>query len=741
MCSRLLFLVAFFYALTSGGANAQVNVLTANYDNYRTNANPHETLLKPSNVNALSFGKLFALPVDGAVNAQPLYISSLSVSGATHNVLIVATHHNSVYAFDADVPGPALWQTNLGPTVPSTDYHPLYTDIVPEVGILSTPTIDLASGTVYVVADVKQNGAYSYQLHALDLTSGTDKPGSPVQIATPMVAAVAFDPFQHLQRPGLLLLNGTLYIAFGSHADLPPFHGWIFAYDAATLQMKTFFNTTATGEGASIWQAGRGIAADDDGSLAVVTANGDYDGVSNWGESVLKLSTPDLRLLDWFTRDAWAQLNAADQDFGAAGPLLVPGTHSLVTGGKEGKLYTLDRGNMGKLETIGSRLTPNIQATIFGIFNLALMQSSTGNTVFLRGFNDALKAFPIDSAGVASNEPSAVATATHNLPYDGLAVSSNGTDASTGIVWDATPDFVYQPAPVTLHAHAVSNIATELWNSGMSPLRDGPGILSKFSNPTVANGKVYLATCSGHIAVYGMIPQSGFAVTRIVHGATGVDGPVAPGQLVAIFGTSLALSTAASSAPGGVLPTQSHGVKVLFNDVPAPIVSIAPGEIDAVVPYEIAGAASASVVVQNGSAMTAAFNVGVAESAPGLFTLDDTGAGAGAILNSDFTVNTRTSPAHPGSLIVLYGTGHGRSKGGDRSGAIVTSTSEPELPVSVTIGGEPAQVLYAGTAPGLASILQVNVLVPSDLAPNPAVPVVLTVGQASSPFGVTLAVK
>lgn len=257
-CSSVPKVTILFFLVFEHSERAQVNVLTGNYDNYRTNANPHETILNFSTVNALTFGKLFTLPVDGVTYAQPLYVSDLAIPGqGTHNVLVVATMHNSLYAFDADTSGPSLWQANFGPSVPTADYA--FRDILPEVGILSTPVIDLASGTVYAVADVKQNGSYSYQLHALDLATGADKPGSPVEIQTAIVAAVRFDPFQHLQRPGLLLSNGVVYAAFGSHADSIPFHGWLFAYDAATLQNKAVFNTATTGLGSGIWQAGRGV--------------------------------------------------------------------------------------------------------------------------------------------------------------------------------------------------------------------------------------------------------------------------------------------------------------------------------------------------------------------------------------------------------------------------------------------------------------------------------------------------
>src|SRR5580700_2368359 len=305
-------------ASAAGIGRAQVDVLTANYDNNRTNANLNEGVLNTTNVNPTQFGKLYTFPVDGQVYAQPLYVHSLSMPGqGAPNVLYVATMHNSVYAFDADaVNGTApLWHVNLGATVDPGSFASgaPYTDILNEIGVLSTPVIDRTGNTIYVVDETLAGGNMVFFLHALDLTTGNEKLNGPVQIQATVAGSgwagtgdavdgqLSLLPADHIQRPGLLMANGSIYIGFGSHGDYIPWHGWIVAYNATDLQQQTaVFNTTASSAGAAVWQGGRGLAADPDGSIYCATGNGNYDGVVSWGESVLRL-TPALSIADWFT--------------------------------------------------------------------------------------------------------------------------------------------------------------------------------------------------------------------------------------------------------------------------------------------------------------------------------------------------------------------------------------------------------------------------------------------------------
>jgi len=261
-----------------------------------------------------SFGKIGSLSVDGQVYAQPLYVSPLSIPGqGVRNVVYIATEHNSVYAYDADSVAPPIlyWQVNLGPAVPSNALQSNYTDVAPEIGVLSTGAIDPVAGVLYVVADTFPNGVPIFQLHALDLITGAERMNGPVTVAATVPGNadgsdgsgnLPFDPTMHIQRPGLLLSNGTVYIAFGSHADYGLWHGWVIGYDAADLSQQVgVFNTTPNGGAGSIWQSGRGLAADADGVLYFITGNGDYDGVTEYGESMVKMDGNLFLPLDWYT--------------------------------------------------------------------------------------------------------------------------------------------------------------------------------------------------------------------------------------------------------------------------------------------------------------------------------------------------------------------------------------------------------------------------------------------------------
>jgi hypothetical protein len=285
---------------SSGQIPAQVSILTANGDNNRTNANLHESHLTRRNVRPGVFGKLGSFPVDGQIHAQPLYVSNLPFpNGATRNVLFITTLHNTVYAYDADMPSAAglIWQVNLGESFPTAQWNAPYNDISPEVGILGTGAIDLNSGVLYVVSETLQNGAAAFSLHALDLLTGAERMNGPATITAQVSGSgagsvggvIRFDPGQHLQRPGLLLANNAVYVAFGSHMDQRPWHGWVMSYNTSDLTNQLgVFLTTPNGEGGAVWHSGRGLAADDAGGVYSMTGNGDFDGAGDFGESFIK---------------------------------------------------------------------------------------------------------------------------------------------------------------------------------------------------------------------------------------------------------------------------------------------------------------------------------------------------------------------------------------------------------------------------------------------------------------------
>ncbi len=348
-------------------AFGQVSVLTQHNDNARTGQNLNETVLSTSNVNQNTFGKLFWRTVDGFIYAQPLYVPGLTIQGATHNVVYVATQHNSVYAFDADDPNAPLplWQVNLGTPVPSQDIciitgdtNPAdcpYYDISPEIGITSTPVIDPIAGIIYVVNRTKNtsNSTYHDYIHALNLTTGVEELGGPVEIigqvsgtGTGSVGGiVTFDPTYHHQRPALLLLNGALYLAFGSVGDIGTWHGWVMTYNASTLQQEAVFGVAPDGSEGGIWSSGQGLVADASGNVYVMTGNGDFNanvnGGRNYGDSFVKFSGPSLTVTDYFTPSDQGTLNANNIDLGSGGPMLMPGT-SLIS--RYGKGWSVSRG-------------------------------------------------------------------------------------------------------------------------------------------------------------------------------------------------------------------------------------------------------------------------------------------------------------------------------------------------------------------------------------------------------------
>jgi len=495
-------------------APAQVNVLTANYGNERTNANLQEQILSVDSVNPDSFGKLGSFPVDGAIYAQPLYVSGLTIGGATRNVVFVATTRNNVYAIDADAPESttALWRVNLGPPVPSTFIN--LQSIGSEVGILSTPVIDLSRNAIYVVAETIENNTAVFRLHALDLSNGSEKPGGPAVIQASVIGdgdgredgRVIFDPVQHLQRPGLLLANDTIYIAFGSHADDWPYHGWVMGYDSSSIQHQTaVFNATPHGGQGAIWQAGRGLAADSDGFIYVATGNGDYDGELNFSESFLKLS-PGLALLDWFTPKDWSVLSDGDFDLGSLGPMLTP-DGQLLGGDKAGNMYLVNKSDMGHLGYDGME-TPQITQPIGygGFFNIALWDSASGPIIYLVEQGDYTGSFRVLNGRVDSS-PVSTTGVNADIPYQGMAISADGPGASSGILWMTRGDHLVRgPAAGILHAFDSLDLSHELWNSTMNGDRDQVGAFVKFTSPTVANGRVYVPTLSNQLVIYGLLP-------------------------------------------------------------------------------------------------------------------------------------------------------------------------------------------------------------------------------------------
>jgi uncharacterized protein (TIGR03437 family) len=736
-------------------ASAQVSVLTSNYNNERNNWNPQESVLTPASVNPSNFGKIGSFPVDGQIYAQPLYVSGLQIPGAgTRDVVYIATMHNSVYAIDAGAPQSTtpLWTVNLGPSLPSSEI-PNFTDIVPEIGILGTPVIDLGRGAIYVVAETFENKTPVFRIHALSLADGHEMFSGPTVITANVRGTgdggdtVTFDPRQHLQRPGLALVNGVVYAGFGSHRDEYNWYGWLLGYAASDLRNQIAkWNATPNGSGGSIWQCGRAPAIDAAGILYLVTSNGDYDGQANLGESFVKLSTPGLSVLDWYTPNNVDELNLHDWDVGSSGAILIPNLNLVVGVGKSGELFAVNRNSMGHQSA--NSPTQRVQASNYPLFSMALWNSDQGPIVYLLDTSGPLYAFRF-AGGQPQVSPFSATNPTVYTLFSGLAVSSNGAAAPTGIVWQTVGDTGTFGIPGSLHAFAATDLSDELWNSDMVPDRDRLGRFAKFVAPTVVNGRVYVPTFSNQLVVYGVLsgvnPGSGAPhIATVSNAASFASGAIAPGEIVTIFGIGLGPEEAANLKvdDSGHVEAQLANTQVFFDGVAAPMLYASSGQINAVVPFGVTGPSN-QVRVQYQGTMSPAVSVPVVSSVPALFASDGTGGSQGAILNQDGTANGYYNPADRGSVVALYGTGGGQMVPPGEDGAIAGGLPLPApiLPVTVQIDGQDAEVSYAGQAPGLVEgVMQINAKIPDSVASG-EVSVNLKVGGAASPATVTLMVR
>lgn len=477
-------------------SSAIAQILTSQNDNARTSANTHEIKLTPANVNSRQFGKIFSLRVDGDIYAQSLYLPNVEIPGkGRHNAIFVATEHDSVYAFDADGPGDPLWQANFLDgksgmrTVPSQDVQCPF--IQPEIGITPTPVIDLPSGTVYVLARTKERGRYVQRLHALAITTGVEKFGGPVEIK-----ADGFDALRELPRAGLLLVNGHVYLTWGSSCDVAPYHGWIMAYDARTLAQTATFNTSPAAEESGIWQSDNGPAADEQGAVYVASGNGKFDPGLNYGDSVVKLALESghLQVRDSFTPDNERLLNARDLDIGSGGPLLGP-NRLLLIGGKDGVLYALDR------DHLATRRPQQVFKFRGGIY---AAPAYWNRHVFILASNDYLSDFALENGRVSG--PVALSERRFGNPGATPAISANGT--RDGIVWliETKAWNALEDHYAVLRAYDASNIAHEIYNSDQNSARDRAGKTLRFTVPTVVNGRVYVGV-KREVDVYGLLPK------------------------------------------------------------------------------------------------------------------------------------------------------------------------------------------------------------------------------------------
>src|SRR6267378_5098114 len=519
---------------------AQVSETTSMYNNQRTSVNSNESILTPANVNSASFGKLFSQAVNsGYIYAQPLYVSNVTIAGTTHNVVFIATEHDDVYAFDADSNTGAnaqpLWHTSFlssGVTTISSSANQC-ADINPEYGITSTPVIDLSTNTLYAVAETMENNGTSYvnKIHALDITTGAEKPGSPMAISAsitvPGQSPVTFNTQYQLNRAGLLLYNGVVYVGFGSHCDISDWRGWVlgYSYNGSNFSQVFVFSTepsSVNGRQGGVWIAGEGLPMDSGSNLFAATGNGQFDtNVSppiNYGDSLIRVDlAKGPTVQDYFTPASQSSLDLNDGDLASGGMAILPDqsgpyTHLLVHAGKDGAIHVINRDSMGHYNPTGDT---NVVQEINGVFGGSIYSSPVyfNGKVYFWGATDVVKAFSVTN-GLLSTTPVDKGLNTFNFPGATPTISANGT--SNAVLWALESDAFSDTGPggpAVLFAYDPSNLSGgALYSSSTNSARDNPGGAIKFAVPTVANGKVYVGA-AGQLSVFGLLGNSAPAIT------------------------------------------------------------------------------------------------------------------------------------------------------------------------------------------------------------------------------------
>ena len=647
---------------------AQTSVVTQHNDAARTGANLTETILTTTNVNVSEFGKLFERAVDDEIYGQPLYANGVNVPGVgIKNVVYVGTNSDSVYAFDADdvTRTTPLWRVNY--TNPAAGIVPVsrtdvgqacgtYVDFAGNIGIGGTPAIDAVSQTIYFVARTKENGTFVQRLHALDIRDGTERAGSPVVIQASVTGTgdgrdaqnnIAFNARTENQRAGLLIDHGTVYITWASYCDQGPYHGWILGYDESSLQQVMVYNTSPDGGLGGIWQSGGGLTADATGNLYALTGNGSFNGDTggrNFGNSFIKVS-PAGTLLDWFTPYNWSFLNATDEDLGIQNALLIPNTNLVVGGGKEGVMYVVDRTNMGHFRSADNgQVVQSFQASSAARMNGAPVYWNSptyGPAIYVWPAGDPLKVFRlVGTQFITPASAQSTALAAGGMPGGILSISANGNAAGTGILWatlSSAGDANHAPQPGILRAYDAGNVTRELWNSQQNAARDALGNFAKFSPPTVANGKVYVASLSNKLVVYGLLGAGTGNTAPVVN--AGLDQSLPAPGTAALTGSA---TDDGNPAPPGQLTTTWSLVSG-----PAAVTFTAPNALKTSATFQVPGAYTLRLTAFDGQAASSDDLIVVvaapAGSGTGLLAQYFNDAGSGVYFTA--LALTRTDPA------------------------------------------------------------------------------------------------
>ncbi len=737
LASRISLIVISLLAC-AGRLSAQTSILTQHYDNGRTGQNTNETVLTPANVTSTTFGKLFTLPVDGYVYAQPLYVPGVAISGkGTHNVLYVATEHDSLYAFDADTGGAPLWQisfiVNGGSTVPNGNVST--GDIVPEIGITGTPVIDSTTNTLYVVSKTLESSNYFLRLHAIDITSGAEKFGGPVTMSASLPGTgsgsvsgtLTFDTQWENQRPGLLLLNGFVYVGFAAHGDNGPWHGWILSYKASNLQTAGAWCTSPNGIGSGLWSSGAGLASDTTGAgrIFVSTGNGDYPVASNvvpnpapapsssvdFGDSIVQLtlsSTGQISPTDYFTPFNTASLDGADTDLGSGGVIIPPdqtGTfpHVLVEAGKQGRLYVVNRDKMtsdGSHFCNGCSTDPEVIETVNGIAGLWSMPAYWNGNMYFWGNGDHLKAYSF-SNGMLSQSPTSQSAESNSFPGATPVVSSNGT--SNGIVWTAETDAYGSSGPAILRAYNATNVSNLLYASNLTSNPDTLGPAVKFVVPVVTNGKVYVGT-QKEVDVFGLLGNQSHAAAPAFSPAAGSYGPsvsvsmssstpnatifyttdgTAPSTASTKYTTPITVTSTTTfnsiaTATGFIQSSASSATYTISTQTPAPAFSPAPGTYTSTQMVQLVDSGATIFYTLDGSTPThssAKYTAAIPVSATTTIKAigSETGLTDSGVSSGTYTINTS------GTTSVNFGVGFSTPTGLQFNGSTDLDDSRLQL--------------------------------------------------------------
>ena len=675
---RALLGTVLFLAAGNLWMNAQVSVTTWRNDIARTGQNVNETILNPTNVNPTQFGKLFSQAVDGYAYAQPLYLPNVTIGGQSHNVVFVATENDSVYAFDADSNGGSnaspLWFASMlttahgaaaGATPPSSNV--IGTDIIPQMGITGTPVIDPVGGTLYVVSFTEEGSSFFLRLHALDVTSGAEKYGGPVVITATVPGTgngstggtLTFDPEWENQRPGLLLLNGIVYIAFAAHGDNGPWHGWVLGYNEQTLKQTGAFCASPNGVGGGIWMGGAGLAADvldpvnhPYGRIFLATGNGDFTATTpyaagmDFGDSIINLDLTNgvPTIQDEFTPAGQAELDQWDMDQASGGVMIVPtqttGSYPylLVQTGKSGIEYLLNRQNLGGYNTAGDQVVQELTGAV-GDTGAWSTPAYWNGTVYYWGQVDTLKAFPLVNGLLTG--PNATSSEKYGYPGANPVVSANGN--TQGIVWSLETDGYMTSGPSVLMAHSASNVSTTLYSSSTNSSRDNPGLAVKFTVPTVVNGKVYVGT-QNQLSVYGLLSGEQLASDPVLSpGAETFNGSLAVSMTDATSGATIYYTL------DGSTPTVASAVYA------APITITATTTIQAIAsaPGYLQSGVTSGSYVDSLQASTPVFSPGSSTSTQSIsVTISDSTSGATIYYTTNGTTPTTASTQYSGAITV-----------------------------------------------------------------------------------------